>query len=277
MAIGDKTFPWAHRWSGGTIHHKNLYEHTFGYTETRKKVAGASDDAVHAAFDSTTGSQTITTGITNPDVPRALRLAFGGTTNDMRAGVIEVFGTNVEGQVISEEFTISDNQSADIDGTKAFKTVTSIEVPPQDGTAATISVGYSNALGVNHRLYGSNTTVKVYSSTDVATRIPPTLQAAPTVVTDEYDVEQNLVTPATAPDGTTFLSILYSYDYWVTAPVNDNPIYLLSTSTSTSTTTATTTSTSTSSTSLSTSSTSTSLTTSSSSTSSTSTSTTTTP
>lgn len=275
--IGDKTFPWAHRLTGGTIHHKNLYNLSLGYTETRKKVAGASDTAVHAGIASTTGSQTITTGFTNPDVPRAIRLAFADTTGDIAAGVVEVFGTNVEGQPISEEFVLSANQSADIDGVKAFKTVTRVDVPPMDGTGATITVGYSNALGVNHRLYANNTTVKVYSSTDVASRIPPTLQAAPTVVTDEVDVEFNLVTPATAPDGTTFLSILYVYDYWATAPLYDDPIYLLSTSTSTSSTTATTTSTSTSSTSISTSSTSTSLSTSSTSTSSTSTSTTTTP
>lgn len=274
--IGDRTYRFI-RTALGTLAHKNLYSHSFGYTETRKKVSGASDTAVHAGFASATSSQTITSGITNPDVPRALRLAFSGTTNDIRAGVVEVHGTNVEGAVIHEEFVLSDNQSADIDGVKAFKTVTSIDVPPMDGTGATISVGYTNKLGVNHRLYANNTTVKVYTSTDVDDRIPPTLQGAPTVVADEVNVEQNLVTPATAPDGSTFLTICYVFDQWNTAPVNDEPVYATSTSTSTSTTTATTTSTSTSSTSTSTSSTSTSMTTTSTSTSSTSTSTTTTP
>lgn len=274
--IGDRTYRWT-RHTFGTIHHKNLHSTSEGYTETRKKVSAASDNAVHSGITSSTSSQSVTTGFTNPDVPRAIRLAFGGTTGDIAAGVIEVHGTNVEGKSISEEFTVAANQTADVDGTKAFKTVTQVDVPPQDGTGATITVGYTNALGVNHRLYNSNTTVKVYSSTNVASRIPPTLQNAPTVTANESEIEKNLVTPATTPDGTTFLTIMYVYDYWATAPVNDQPEYLTSTSTSTSTTTATTTSTSTSSTSTSTSSTSTSTSSTSTSTSSTSTSTTTTP
>ena len=274
--IGDRTYRW-NRHTFGTIHHKNLYDHSFGYTETRKKVAGASDTAVLGATATTVAAQTITTGFTNPDVPRALKVKPGGTASSIAAGTVEVFGTNVEGKAISEEFVIAGDASTATEGTKAFKTVTRVEISPQDGTAGTYSIGYTNKLGLFHRLYSGQTTVKVYSSTAVTTRIPPTLQAAPTVVADEVDVEFNLVTPATTPDGTTFLSILYTYDYWATAPLYDDPIYLASTSTSTSSTTATTTTTSTSSTSTSSTSTSLSTSSTSSSTSSTSTSTTTAP
>lgn len=274
MAIGDRVYRYFRR-TYGTVHHKNLYSNSFGYTETRKKVAAASDTAVHAAITGTTSTQTVSTGFTNPDVPRALRLAFGGTTGDIAACTVTVHGTNVEGKPIYEEFAVSANQSADIEGNKAFKTVTKIHIPAQDGTAGTISVGYNNKIGVNHRLQPNETTVKVYTSTSVATRIPPTLQGAPTVAANDNSVELNTVTPATAPDGTTFLSILYSYDEWTTAPTNDEPVYTDATSTSTSTTTITTTTTT--STSTSTSSTSTSTSSTSTSTSSTSTSTTTTP
>lgn len=274
--IGDRTYPWVRR-THGTVHHKNIHDISFGYTETRKKVSAASATAVHAAITGSTSTQSVTTGFTNPDVPRALQVVPGGTTADVAAGVIEVFGTNVEGATISEEFVFTANQSTATEGTKAFKTVNRIDIHDQDGAAATFSVGTLDKLGVNHRLYEDNTTVKVYSSTDVASRIPPTLQAAPTVVADEVSIEQNTVEPDTAPDGTAFLTICYVYDYWATAPVNDNPLYISSTSTSTSTTTATSTSTSSSTSSTSTSSTSSSTSSTSSSTSSTSTSTTTTP
>ena len=272
--IGDRTYPW-HRRSFGTIHHKNLMDVSFGYTETRKKVAAASDNAVHDGITTSASGQLVTTGITNPDVPRALRLTFSGTTGDFAASTVIVHGTNVEGKPIQEEFVLSANQSADIEGTKAFKTVTQIDVPAQDGTAGVLDVGYNNKLGVNHRLFVDETTVKVYSATDVASRIPPTLQAAPTVVANDNSVESNTVEPAVAPDGSTFLTIIYVYDHFVTDPINDNPEYEDATSTSTSTTTATTTTTT--STSTSTSSTSTSTSSTSTSTSSTSTSTTTIP
>lgn len=276
MAIGHKTVPYIRR-SFGTIHHKNLLDVSFGYTETRKKVAGAATDTVVSGASLAAAGGTISTGITNPDVPRVISITPTGTTADIAAGVVEVHGTNVEGKTISEEFTLTANQSTTVTGTKAFKEVTSIDYPPQDGASATLDVGYGDALGVNHRLYQNQTTVKVYTSTSVASRIPPTLQGAPTIVANESEIEKNTVTPATAPDGTTFLTICYIFDYWATSPTNDNPAYLESTTTSTSTTTATTTSTSTSSTSTSTSSTSTSTSSTSTSTSSTSTSTTTTP
>lgn len=271
--IGDRTYKWARRVSTGTLLYKGLNENTLGYTETHKMVAAGSATAVRASAVMAAAGGTFSTSITNPDVPRALVITTGGTTGDVAAGVVEVHGTNVEGAVIHEEFALTANQNGATNGVKAFKTVTSIDYPPMDGAAAQISVGTQNKLGVNHCLPPNETTVKIYSATTVGGAL--TLQAAPTLSLDESNVEQNLVTPATTPNGTTFLTIMYSYDDWSTARTNDNPTYWDATSTSTSTTTATTTTTSTSSTSVSTSSTSVSTSSTSVSTSSTSTSTTT--
>lgn len=284
MAISHRTYRYF-RSTHGTVHHKNIYSNSFGYTETRKKVSAASNTAVLAATAASAGAQkTVTSGITDPDVPRALKVVPGGTTADILDSVVEVFGTNVEGKTISERFRFAAGASSAVEGIKAFKTVSSVVIDGQLSTAATFSVGTTNKLGVNHRLFPSNTTVKVYADTavDLGEVSGLTLQAQPTVVADGNVVENNLVTPATTPDGTTFLVLAYSFDNWALAPVNDEPEYSTSTSTSstsssTSTTTATTTSTSTSSTSSSTSSTSISTSSTSSSTSSTSTSTTTVP
>lgn len=279
-----KTFPWANRFSGGTIRLKQLYNGSFGYTETRKEVSAASNTAVMAAAAATVGAdQTITSGLTDPDVPRALKVVPGGTTGDIQESVVTIVGTNVEGKVITEEFRFAADASSAVEGNFAFRTVTSVNIDAQLSTAATFSVGTTNKLGVNHRLFRDNTTVKVYSYT--APGEPggaPTglaLQAAPTVVANEAEVERNLVTPATAPDATTALTIAYYFDNWALAPVNDQPEYSTTTSTSStsSSTSTTTVTTSTSSTSISTSSTSSSTSSTSSSTSSTSTSTTTVP
>lgn len=277
MSIKHATFPWASRMSAGTLHFKNLYNNTFGYTETQKKVAaGATASVIAATTGSLTLDTTVTAGITQPDVPRVLKLTI--TTATTSPGTVVVTGRNVEGKVITENFVVAQGATGDINGTKAFESVESMFIPKNMGTTTTYSVGTLNVLGVNHRLFKNNTTVKVYSATAVGGAL--TLQAQPTVASSAAELEANLVTPATTPNGSTFLIIAYTYDNWADGTsVNDEPEYSTTTSTSsTSSSTSTTTiTTSTSSTSSSTSSTSTSSTSSSISTSSTSTSTTTAP
>lgn len=278
MSIKHGTWPWASRHSSGTQHFKNLYNNTFGYTETQKKVAAGSTTAVYGPTATATSAQTITSGFTQPDVPRALSITVGGTASSVEDSSIIVTGTNIEGKTITESFITTGGSAGTINGSKAFMTVTQLYIPAQRGTAATVAIGTQNKLGVNHRLFNQNTTVKVYSATTVYGTL--TLQAAPTIVSSEAEIERNLVTPATTPDGSTFYVICYAYDNWSDGTsLNDHPEFSTTTSTSsTSTSTSTTTiTTSTSSTSSSTSSTSSSTSSTSTSTSSTSTSTTTTP
>jgi len=278
MAITDATWPFQRRATFGTLHYKNLYNTTFGYTETQKLVAGASSTAVHAAINGSLATQTVTTGITNPDVPRALRVVVGGTAGDVNDSRVQITGVNSEGKTITESFRTTSGATGTINGVNAFARVTQIVIEPQLGTGGTFSVGYQNKLGIRHRLFPQNTTVKVYTNTTAYGAL--TVQAAPTVVADNTYLEKNLITPATAPDGTLNFIIAYTYDNWSDGTVlNDQPEYIFTTSTSsTSTSTSTSTiTTSTSSTSSSTSSTSVSTSSTSTSTSSTSTSTTTTP
>lgn len=276
------------RWTTGLSNSqnlKNIYAVSFGYTSAKKKVAAGTSTAILAATATALASQTITANITQPDVPRALSVTVGGTAGSVLDSGIVVTGRNVEGKVITESFQFAANATATVNGTKAFQSVTSVFIPGQAGTAATVAVGTQNKLGTYHRLFPNNTTVKVYQSAGIASAV--TLQGVPTVVANESVLERNLVTPITTPDGTTFLYICYSFDQWnVPGLLNDGTFgsgeYLYSTSTSTSTSststsTTTTPGTSTSTSSTSTSSTSTSTSSTSTSTSSTSTSTTTTP
>lgn len=276
MAITHATWPWAARHSHGTLHYKNLHNFSFGYTETQKKVAAGTTTAILGATNGAATAQTITSGITQPDVPRALSVTPTANTSGSPFSV-DITGTNIEGKTFTASFIVAANSTSTVNGARAFKTVESITIPGNT-TGVTITVGTRNVLGINHRLFNQNTTVKVYSATTVGGAV--TLQAQPTVVANESEIERNTVAPATTPDGTTFYAILYTYDNWADGTsVNDEPEYSTTTSTSsTSTSTSTTTiTTSTSSTSISTSSTSTSSTSTSISTSSTSTSTTTAP
>lgn len=278
MALNPaRVYPWGDRFTLGSNHYKNIYSGNFGYTATSKKVASASATAVLAATAAATSPVTVTSGLTDPDVPRNLTVTPGGTTADIRDSVVTVNGTNIEGKPISEIFRFADQASSATTGAKAFRTITSVVIGQQGSALPTFSVGTGNKLGVNHRLFNQNTTVKVYTSSAVYGAL--TLQNAPTIVSNEQNLENNTVQPATTPNGSLIFNIFYYFDDWSLAPLNDNPEYSTTTSTSStsSSTSSTTITTSTSSTSISTSSTSTSSTSSSLSTSSTSTSTTTTP
>lgn len=100
------------------------------------KVAAA--DAVAA---STTGvlaftnlgaaAQEITAGITNPVVPR--NIVIDGNVSGI-TGVVTINGLNYAGEVISEDLTA--NGVSTVAGAKAFKAVTSIELPIQNHTPA---------------------------------------------------------------------------------------------------------------------------------------------
>lgn len=275
MAITDAAWPTARRAAFGTMHYKNIYATTFAYTEYQKKIAAAANAAILAATAGATTVVTVTAGITQPDVPRALSVTPAGT--GILDSVVTINGTNVEGKPISEIFRVPNGSTTVINGVKAFKSVTSVVIGQQSGSAATFAVNTLNVLGVRHRLFRNNTTVKVYTNTVAYGTL--TLQGAPTVVANEQNLENNTVLPATVPDGTKNFIVCYTYDNWAIAPFQDQPEYSTTTSTSsTSSSTSTTTiTTSTSSTSTSLSSTSSSSTSSSTSTSSTSTSTTTTP
>jgi hypothetical protein len=276
MAITDSTASWLHRWSGGPLNYKQIYNMSFAYTHIHKKIAGASATAVLAATTGAAAAQTVTTGITNPDAPRALSVTPTANTTGSPLSVV-ITGVNREGKTIMESFIIPVNSTTIVNGIKSFARVTNVYIPGNT-VGLTITVGTTNKLGTSHRLFNQNTTVKVYTFTTPGGAL--TLQAQPTVVASEQDIELNSVTPASAPDGTKGFVIAYVYDNWSDGTsVNDQPEYSTTTSTSsTSSSTSTTTiTTSTSSTSISTSSTSTSTSSTSTSTSSTSTSTTTAP
>jgi hypothetical protein len=275
MGLKEQTHSWQ-RHAFGSPWDKNICKFSFGYTHTFKKAAAGTATSVLAATTCGTTTTTIVNGITDPDVPRVLKITTA-TAAGIGDGSAIITGTNVEGATITETFDIVDGVAGATNGTKAFKTVSSVVVSPMKGTC-TVSVGTLDILGMNHRLFPSNTTIKEVIDNGTTRSLVAT---NPTITdADEQHIEKNLVTPVTTVDGTYFFTFYYDYDAWSVNDLNDNPIYHTSTSTSstsTSTSTTATPTTSTSSTSVSTSSTSVSTSSTSSSTSSTSTSTTTVP
>lgn len=107
---------------------------------------------VHAAIAMTSGTQTITTSITNPDYPRIVTIK--GNASGITGNVV-ITGTNFAGATITD--TIALNGSTEVLGVKAFKTVTSIALPAETHAGTdTVSVGVGNKLGFPIALTNAN-------------------------------------------------------------------------------------------------------------------------
>lgn len=246
-----KRYPWAGHTAWGYPFNilQNVIEHTFAYTHRPKKVSNATAAAVLASTASTTAIQTLTTGITQPDVPRVLAATLGGS--GLIAGNILITGLNIEGKPITDSLAYSG--TGQVQGLLVFKYVTSITFPAQSGTSATLTIDTTNKLGLNHRGVPNKTTiVAVYDTADNNGPYPtanrPIADAAPSSsnVDNEF-VEKNWVTPAHTPDGTTFYYFFYWFHEVLVYPPKDSPeFYSTTTSTSTSTSSTSTSSTSTS-------------------------------
>lgn len=146
--------------------------------------------AILASTALTTETQTITEGINDPDVPRSLRVK--GNASGITGDVI-INGTNINDDAISETLTL--DGTTEVQGDKAFKSITSIELPVQNASGDEVSVGTDNKLGLPYKLE-LNTVLKAYRD-----KIPES--TAPTVTVDSANIENNTVLLDSALNGTT--------------------------------------------------------------------------
>lgn len=159
--------------------------------------------AVHAAVTDNGAQQVVTTGITNPAVPRNLTVTAGGTAGDIKAIQVVIAGTNVWGQAITETmdaFTV--DTAGTVVGNKAFATVTSITIPAHDGTGATTAVGTGAKLGLP-TTFSRKSFVNFWRDDVNAETI-----AASTI--SSTAVESNTITTTTALNG----SLVFVLDYY---------------------------------------------------------------
>ena len=148
----------------------------------------ASNTAVLVSTALTALVQTITTGITNPDVPRNT-VAKGAIATSI--GTVSVTGTDFLGAVITE--TIALSGVSVVAGLKAFATVTQITLPVSSGTGDGVSIGLGSKLGLPYT-FTKNVVAKAYNNN--------VLEAtAPAVNFDPVNICNNTATLATALSG----------------------------------------------------------------------------
>ncbi|NLB52081.1 MAG: hypothetical protein GX808_03990 [Syntrophomonadaceae bacterium] len=157
----------------------------------------ASSDGVHAAMALGAAEQSITTGITNPAVPRNIRIDGNVSGID---GVVKITGTNFAGEAITEDITA--NGTTAKDGNLAFKTVTKIDLPIQDhvpraqvetATAAgTVTTAGNAAVTVKSALFAEDEVVDVpVELNDDAAAIALAIRtalAANEIIAEHFDV-----------------------------------------------------------------------------------------
>jgi len=129
------------------------------------------------ADEATSNTETteITTFDAQPDVARQISITPGGTTESVPEGDVTVVGTDIHGNALTDTVTFSANASSASTTSEAFKTVTSITFPIQDGSGATYNVGITDKLGLP---FGVPTDVQIRAALDGALESDaPTLTA----------------------------------------------------------------------------------------------------
>jgi hypothetical protein len=131
------------------------------YQVAAAKATAAVANGIHAAVTDTGVSQVITTGITNPSVPRNVTATAGGTGANITAVRVIVAGTDFDDAVITETLPVFTAATPGlVQGLKAFKTITSITIPA-NGTGVTTAVGFGEVLGLPS-LLSQNTVVRTF-------------------------------------------------------------------------------------------------------------------
>ena len=161
-------------------------------------------NAIHLARTDTGAAATVTTGITQPPCCRNITATSGGTAGDVAANSVIITGTDFADQVITETlpaFTL--NTPGIVTGSKAFKTVTSIYFPVQDGTGATIAVGYGAKLGLAHYLN--------YNTVEHCSLAGTREGTAATVATSLTSLSNNTITLNSALNGTAVQAVYFPH------------------------------------------------------------------
>ena len=166
------------------------------FDRSATEAATASATAIHAAAAcASDATQTFTTGITQPSCARNITATTSGTSGDVKAVSVTVYGTNIAGEDISEvlpAFTVNTNETQS--GNKAFASITSYSVPAMDGTGCSVSIGTGDKLGLPWKL-SRNTLLQ--------THLADTLEGtAATIAKSASALESNTIDLNSALNGT---------------------------------------------------------------------------
>lgn len=141
------------------------------------------------------GTTVVTSGITNPDVPRVLSITGNQATC---TGNVVIDGTDANDQVIQDTIALSGTST--VAGAKAFKTVTQVTIPTRGAANDQVSVGVTKTIGLFH---------KVPTAQHVLKTIFNGAADAGTFAVHATEVARNTYAIAGTPNGTLRLYVAY--------------------------------------------------------------------
>lgn len=198
---------------------KGILSVTFVSRAIRKPALGTTTALKTAQATSGSGATdiAISTAIKNP---RSVTITTGGTAGDIKAAAITITGKNIEGKTITDTVTPTVDTAGTLETTKAFASVSNVNVPAQDGNGVTVAVGLGNKFGIGYRNV-SAASVKLYKNVNgTETLVNPAASNLSASV-----VENNTVTLDADPDGVNDYRV-YALSYnWHLNPTNDEPVY----------------------------------------------------
>jgi len=195
------------------------YKHDFGQTITTDaegvgidraflahisipKAAAADADAIIDGAEGPSGEEAtalvVNEFLAQPAWPRNITVTVAATTAaDIAAGTVKVEGLNFADEAISENFTVTADTAtvSPLAGDLAFKKVTKVTIPVQDGDSVTFDVGWGDKFGIPYKLYADELVIlKLFNKAVEGTE--------GTVTADASDLEKNVYDPNGTPDGT---------------------------------------------------------------------------
>lgn len=147
---------------------------------------------------------TVTSGFGTLDFARDVVVTPAGTTADVKTSSITIAGTDIRGESISENVSITANQTTSVTTNAAFASITSITIPPQDGDSALYHFGLGAGLGLDRKLEVDSVIKAVVDGSHESTR--------PTVTVSATTMSLNKATTNTAPNGSKDIEMLYYYN-----------------------------------------------------------------
>lgn len=145
---------------------------------------------IHAAIAMAAIVQSIVAGFTQPSVPRNITIKGNAVGN---AGNVTIHGTNYENVAISEVIAL--NGATEVLGVKAFKTITSVDLPVETHAGTdTTSIGFGEVLGLPYKRAHNTVLFAFLNNVKEAT--------APTVLSNIAAIESNTIDLNSALVGT---------------------------------------------------------------------------
>ena len=142
--------------------------------------APAADNVLTAVTlaELTTTTKVVADFLVQPDFPRALSI----TGNQTQAKTVVITGTDIRGNVISDSIVL--NNSSTVNGIKAFKTITSILFPTRTAGGDTVTVGFTDKLGLE-MIPAITTAISAHHNGTLEGTLP-------TITRHATDISQNL-------------------------------------------------------------------------------------